>query len=103
MSQLFAERLKAARMMNGLSLQELSDKLEKRVSRQAIHKYENGEVIPDSEMLNFLCEALDVRPDYFTRETLVELGSISFRKMKNCQLKNKAALLKEPEKYWNGI
>ena len=46
MTQLFAERLKSARMMNGFSLQDLSDKLENRVSRQAIHKYENGEVFP---------------------------------------------------------
>ena len=93
MSQLFAERLKSARMMNGLSLQDLSDKLENRVSRQAIHKYENGEVYPDSEMLNFLCEALGVRPDYFTRETLVELGSISFRKIEKLPSKEQNSII----------
>jgi len=93
MSQLFAERLKSARMMNGLSLQELSDKLENRVSRQAIHKYENGQVIPDSEMLNFLCEALGVRPDYFTREYLVELGSISFRKIQKLPIKEQSSII----------
>lgn len=93
MSQLFAERLKSARMMNGLSLQELSDKLENRVSRQAIHKYENGEVIPDSEMLNFLCEALGVRPDYFTRETLIELCSISFRKIEKLPTKEQNSII----------
>jgi Zn-dependent peptidase ImmA (M78 family)/transcriptional regulator with XRE-family HTH domain len=93
MNQLFAERLKSARMMNGLSLKELSDKLENRVSRQAIHKYENGEVMPDSEMLNFLCEALGVRPDYFTRETLVELSSISFRKIEKLPVKEQSSII----------
>ena len=90
MSQLFTERLKSARMMNGLSLQELSERLENRVTRQAIHKYENGEVIPDSEMLNFLCEALGVRPDYFT---LVELGSISFRKIEKLPTKEQNSII----------
>jgi Zn-dependent peptidase ImmA (M78 family)/DNA-binding XRE family transcriptional regulator len=93
MTQLFAERLKSARMMNGFSLQDLSDKLENRVSRQAIHKYENGEVIPDSEMLSYLCEALGVRPDYFTRETLVELGVISFRKIENLPSKEQNIII----------
>jgi Zn-dependent peptidase ImmA (M78 family)/transcriptional regulator with XRE-family HTH domain len=93
MNQLFAERLKSARMMNGFSLQDLSDKLENRVSRQALHKYENGEVIPDSDMLNYLCEALSVRPDYFTRETLVELGEISFRKIENLPSKEQNIII----------
>jgi Zn-dependent peptidase ImmA (M78 family)/DNA-binding XRE family transcriptional regulator len=93
MTQLFAERLKSARMMNGFSLQDLSDKLENRVSRQALHKYENGEVIPDSDMLSYLCEALGVRPDYFTRETLVELGVISFRKIENLPSKEQNIII----------
>jgi transcriptional regulator with XRE-family HTH domain len=58
MSQLFAERLKSARSMNGLSLQDLADKLGNRVSRQALHKYEKGEVLPDSEMTTLLSEIL---------------------------------------------
>lgn len=81
MNQLFAERFKSARLLNGFSLQDLSDNLGKKITRQALHKYEKGEVIPDSEMLDLICEALNVRPDYFTRETIVELGTINFRKL----------------------
>jgi len=81
MNELFAERFKSARLMNGYSLQDLSEKLGN-ISRQALHKYEKGEVLPDSEMMDLLCETLHVRPDYFTRETIVELGEISFRKLK---------------------
>jgi Zn-dependent peptidase ImmA (M78 family) len=62
-------------------LQDLSDILKNKVTRQALHKYEKGEVLPDSEMLDLLCEALKVRPDYFSRETVVELGEINFRKL----------------------
>lgn len=80
MKELFAERFKSARLMNGYSLQDLSEKLGN-ISKQAIHKYEKGEVLPDSVMLDQLCEVLHVRPDYFTRETIVELGEISFRKL----------------------
>jgi Zn-dependent peptidase ImmA (M78 family)/DNA-binding XRE family transcriptional regulator len=81
MNPLFAERFKSARLMNGMSLQDLSDKLGNTVSRQALHKYEKGEVFPDSEMIGMLCDAFNVRSDFFTRESIVELGEISFRKL----------------------
>ncbi len=81
MNQLFAERFKSARLMNGFSLQDLSNLLNNKVTRQALHKYEKGEVLPDSEMMELLCEALKVRPDYFSRETIVELGEVRFRKL----------------------
>ena len=53
----FGERLKSARTMAGLSLQDLAEKLQNRVTRQALHKYEKGEIMPDSEMVGLLCEA----------------------------------------------
>lgn len=34
----FAERLKSARVMAGLSLQDLAGKLQNRITRQALHK-----------------------------------------------------------------
>lgn len=93
MNQLFAERFKSARLMNGFSLQDLSDNLGNKISRQALHKYEKGEVTPDSEMLNLLCEALNVRPDYFTRKTIVELGTINFRKLEQFPSKEQSSII----------
>jgi Zn-dependent peptidase ImmA (M78 family)/DNA-binding XRE family transcriptional regulator len=93
MNQLFAERFKSARLMNGFSLQDLSDKLGNKISRQALHKYEKGEVMPDSEMLDILCETLKVRPDYFTRETIVELGTINFRKLSKLPPKEQRSIV----------
>lgn len=99
MSSLFAERLKSARMMNGLSLQELAEKLESKISRQAIHKYETGEVIPDSEMTGLLCQALNVRPDFFTRDKLVELSEVNFRKIDKLAAKNQNIIIAKTKEF----
>ena len=81
MNTLFAGRFKSARIMNGLSLQTLAEKIGNRISRQALHKYEKGLSVPDSEVLGLLCDAFGVRPDFFSREAVIELGPIEFRKM----------------------
>src|SRR6478735_3557368 len=91
----FPERLKSARMMNGYSLQELADKLENRLTKQALSKYELGQVYPDSEKLGWLCEALNVRPDYFTREVEVQLQDIEFRKLKRFPVKQKDRIIEQ--------
>ncbi len=93
MNELFAERFKSARMLNGMSLQDLANKLTTKISRQALHKYERGEVIPDSEMLIHLCEALNVRPDYFFRDTKVELSVPEFRKLKRLPVKEQHRIM----------
>ncbi len=95
MNQLFAERLKSARLMNGLSLQDLSDKMGNKVSRQSLHKYEKGEVRPDSEMMGLLCDILAVRPDFFIRENAIELGSINFRKLAKCSEKDQVSIVEK--------
>jgi Zn-dependent peptidase ImmA (M78 family)/DNA-binding XRE family transcriptional regulator len=87
MNQLFAERFKSARRLNGFSLQDLENKIDKKVSRQSLHKYEKGEVLPDSEMMAILCEAFNVKPDYFTREVKIEFGELEFRKLKKLPVK----------------
>jgi len=83
LKELFATRFKSARLMSGLSLQKLEDKIGKKVTRQALHKYEQGKVLPDSEMIILLGNALNVRPDYFFKKTevKVELGEIRYFKI----------------------
>ncbi len=94
MSQ-FAERLKSARAMAGLSLQDLADRLQNRVSRQALHKYEKGEFMPDSEMLGYLCDALGVRADYFFRKAEVNLEKVEFRKHHKFPVKEKKSIIEK--------
>lgn len=93
MSKLFAERFKSARIMNGLSLQDLADRIENKVSRQALHKYEKGDAMPDSELLGILCNVLHIRPDYFTRDIKVELESIHFRKHEKLPTKEQSGII----------
>ena len=75
-----SDRLKSARRMRGWSLQEMSDQLKNRVSKQSLHKYEQGVVVPDNYMLNELCYTLNIRPDYLYRQP-VALGNLTFRKL----------------------
>jgi Zn-dependent peptidase ImmA (M78 family)/transcriptional regulator with XRE-family HTH domain len=95
MKQLFAERLKSARMLNGFSLQDLENKINKKVTRQSLHKFEKGELIPDSEMLSYLCEALNVKADYFTRDTKIEFGELEFRKLKKLPVKEQQKIIEK--------
>lgn len=98
-NEIFAERFKSARNMNGFSLQELADKLNTKISKQALHKYEKGEVIPDSEMIALLSETLKIRPEYFFREIKVELGEVEFRKLKNLPAKDVTKIKEQAKDY----
>ena len=95
MSQLFAERFRAARKMKGLSLQDLADKLNNKITKQGLHKYEKGDVLPDSNMIGLLSEVFDVRPEYFFRDVKVELGVIEFRKLVHFSAKEKNKIIEK--------
>ena len=79
------ENLKSARMINGLSLQGLADRLKELqgpISKQALNKYEQGQTVPDAEMIGLLANALELRPEYFYNRKVVEFGPIEYRKLK---------------------
>lgn len=73
------ERLKSARKMAGLSLEDLANKIGD-ISRQALNNYELGKRRPDSKVIIKLAKAIGVKPDYFSRESKVLNGSIEYRK-----------------------
>jgi len=95
----FAERFKSARLMNGFSLQDLADALDSKLSRQALHRYEKGEVIPDTEKINILSQALNVSADYFFRTTKVELSNIEYRKLSKMPQKDAAIINEKIKEY----
>lgn len=78
----FGSRLQLARKMAGLSYQGLADKLNGLVTKQALHKYEQGSMHPDSEKLVAFANALNVTVDFFYREDAVQLEEVEFRKRK---------------------
>ena len=51
LTDIFSQRLKQARVMKGFSLETLANSIDNLVSRQAIYKYEQGKMMPDSKVL----------------------------------------------------
>ncbi len=70
------------RAASGLSLRELSAKINNMVTPQAISNYELGKSTPDSSVLMALAEALGVSVRYLMRGQRVVLGGVEFRKMR---------------------
>ena len=75
-----SQRLKSARVMNGLTLESLSSKMAHAVSKQALQQYESGVRNPSLEVLREISKALNLKPEYFLRENTVSLGVFKFRK-----------------------
>jgi len=85
----FPERLKSARLMQGLSLQGLANQMGKLVSKQALSKYEQGAMRPDSAVMAALCRALDIRSDYLASTNMLVFQEIKFRKLSSLSAKER--------------
>ena len=75
-----SERLKSARLLAGLSLRQLEDKLSGHISYSTINKYEKGQMQPEPATVIRLAECLRVRPSYFFEKNTIDIGKIDFRK-----------------------
>ena len=91
MKDIFAYRLKNARLIRGITIKMLTKRLG--VSKQMISKYESGKSVPDSPNLIALANILRVNVDYFFRPSTVSLNEINFRK-KNKTSKKKIDSIK---------
>lgn len=63
------ERLRKARIYNGLTLTELADRME--ISKQSLSLYENGKNIPDYQRVHALANQLGFPFDFFFQEDKV--------------------------------
>ncbi len=95
----FGTRLKLARKMAGMSLQDLSDALVNKVTKQALSKYEQGGMNPTSDVLLALSKALHVKPDYFIKKKSLQLGQILFRKRAALTKKEEEAIVEKVRDY----
>jgi transcriptional regulator with XRE-family HTH domain len=77
---MIGRRLKVARAAAGLSLRELSARMDGVVTAQAIGKYERDEDMPGSRALMGLARALDVSEDYLLSDEELVLEGVDFRK-----------------------
>ena len=80
MTENFGLRLKAARKMAGFSMDRLARETGGFITKQAISKYENSKMKPDSQVLNAMAKALGVKAEYFFRDAKVSLSDLEFRK-----------------------
>ncbi|MDG2450537.1 MAG: XRE family transcriptional regulator [Saprospiraceae bacterium] len=94
----FAARLKMARTMKGWSMQDLSNQLNGNLSKQAIGKYEKGEMLPGAKTLNALCDILDVKFDFFNRPSSIEINP-SFRKRQKLSKTKQAEIIERTKDY----
>jgi len=85
------ERIKAARILAGLSQEDLGKKLG--VTKMAISKYETGAVTPNSTVLIALSKALEIKVEYFFRSTRVKLTKPSYRCRKALAKKEETKIL----------
>lgn len=88
----FAARLRSARLMRGYSQERLSLEMDRKVSKMAISKYENAQARPGTEALMALSRALEQPIDYFFRPFSARLGQIRFRKRSKLSAKAENSL-----------
>lgn len=102
-NEVFSRRLKSARLMRGLSMDDLCERMRNAVSKQSISKYENGKMMPDSTTLIALSQALNVSVDFFFRPYTVSLDGMEFRKKSKLKISSlnaiKEKVLDEIERY----
>lgn len=75
---MLGNRIQRARKALGLSLRALAKELG--LSHAAIKKYEDNEVVPSSDLLLRLAQALHVKVEYFFRPERFTLKNIQYRK-----------------------
>jgi Zn-dependent peptidase ImmA (M78 family)/DNA-binding XRE family transcriptional regulator len=83
-------RIKLARKKIGFSLRKLAEKIDHKVSAQAIGKYERDEMEPSSGTLLALSKALGVSLDYLLDSQNIELANVDFRTKANTNAKDRA-------------
>ncbi len=93
---MIGNRLKLARSAAGLSLRELSGRMEGLVTPQAIGKYERNESIPSSGVLIALADALYVSVYYLTGDSGMSLESVAFRS-------DKKLMKREGDRVWTTV
>ena len=89
---IFGMRLKVARKMAGLSMDDLVKKCEGLITKQAISKYERGKMNPSSEVLIHLSNILGIKPDFFLRSSSLQLSQFNFRKRSELSKKDEQAI-----------
>ncbi len=87
---MFGRRLRLARMRAGLSMRALAERMDPKVTAQAISKYEKGKMLPSSAVLVGLGKALDVSLDFLMSTQIEALDGLEFRKHSRTSARDRA-------------
>ncbi len=87
---MIGKRLKLARVNLGLSLFEVENRIGKRVTASVLEQYECDEMMPDSQVLILLAEALGVTENYLVSQRDIQLEGLAFRKNSVIQKRDEA-------------
>ena len=87
---MFGQRLRLARKRAGFSLRALAERMDPKVTAQAISKYEAGRMMPSSAVLAGLGEALDVSLDFLMSDRIDVLDGVVFRKDSGTSARDRA-------------
>lgn len=92
--EIFAQRLKQARILKKISMDKLVELIGGLVTKQAISKYESAKMKPTSTIMIALATALDEDVEYFLRPFAFDTNQfqVSFRKKSNTSAKDINAL-----------
>lgn len=92
-------RLKLARKMAGMSLQELSDQLNNLVTKQSLNKYELGVMRPTNDVVIEISRILKVKPEYFLKKNIIKIEKVSFRKKASLSRKIEESIVEKAKEY----
>ena len=87
---MFGNRLRLARKRAGLSMRALAERMNPKVTAQAISKYEAGSMMPSSAVLVSLGEALGVSLDFLMSARVQALDGLEFRKHTGASARDRA-------------
>lgn len=90
--EIFGRRLSQARRMRGMSLRAMAEAIGGKVSYNALHRYEQGVMMPGDEVLIPVADVLDKPLDFFFRPFTVELRELRFRKTTGLGAKSEEAI-----------
>ena len=87
---MFGRRLRLARKRAGLSMRALAERMDPKITAQAISKYEAGKMMPSSAVLVGLGQALDVSLDFLMSSQVEVLDGLEFRKHSSTSARDRA-------------
>lgn len=90
--EIFGQRLAQARRMRGMSLRALAEATGGKITYNALHRYELGQMMPGDDVLIAVADALDQSLDFFFRPATVKLQEIKFRKTSGLGAKSEDAI-----------